>query len=70
MSEKGFYSKDIIKTSKKDDWETPQELFEELDYEYNFTLDPCATPENAKCIKYYTAEDDGLSKAGKMKLFL
>ena len=47
MSEKGFYSKDIIKTSKKDDWETPQELFEELDYEYNFTLDPCATPENA-----------------------
>lgn len=63
MSEKGFYSKDIIKTSKKDDWETPQELFEELDYEYNFTLDPCATPENAKCIKYYTAEDDGLSKS-------
>ena len=48
MSEKGFYSKDIIKTSNKDDWETPQQLFDKLNLVYNFTLDPCATNENAK----------------------
>lgn len=46
----------------KDDWETPQELFDELDAEFHFTLDPCATSENAKCRKYYTEADDGLSK--------
>ena len=66
MSEdKGFYSKDIVKTSNKDDWETPQELFEDLDYYYNFTLDPCATHENAKCEKYYTLKDNGLCQSWK-----
>lgn len=44
----------------KNDWETPQDLFDELDTEFHFTLDPCATPETAKCSKYYTEEDDGL----------
>jgi site-specific DNA-methyltransferase (adenine-specific) len=46
----------------KDDWETPQALFDELDAEFHFTLDPCATPETAKCLKYYTEEDDGLAQ--------
>lgn len=27
-------------TSNKDDWETPQALFDELNYEFNFNLDP------------------------------
>ena len=36
--------------------------FDELDREFHFTLDPCATPENAKCKKFYTIDDDGLSK--------
>ena len=57
----GFYSKDIIKTSNKDDWETPQKLFEELDKKYFFTLDPCATPNNAKCENFLTREDNGLT---------
>ena len=43
-------------------WGTPQHLFDTLDEEFNFTLDPCATPETAKCKKFYTKEDDGLSK--------
>ena len=43
-------------------WETPQKLFDALDSKYHFTLDPCALPENAKCEKYFTPEDDGLSK--------
>jgi len=49
-------------SSKSDEWETPQDLFDELNKEFNFTLDPCATNENHKCLKYYTKEDDGLSK--------
>jgi len=44
------------------EWATPQSLFDELDREFHFTLDPCATAENAKCTKFYTKWDDGLSK--------
>lgn len=47
-------------TSNTDMWETPQEFFDKLDHEFHFTLDACATPENAKCEKFYTPEQDGL----------
>lgn len=47
-------------SSKSEEWATPQALFDELDKEFHFTLDPCATPENAKCKKFYTKEDNGL----------
>ena len=49
-------------SSKSNEWATPQNLFDELNDDFNFTLDPCATDENAKCSKYFTIEDDGLSK--------
>ena len=49
-------------SSKSDLWATPQEFFDELNAEFNFTLDPCATPENAKCKKYYTKVEDGLKQ--------
>jgi site-specific DNA-methyltransferase (adenine-specific) len=45
-----------------DEWYTPQPLFDELNDEFHFNLDPCATPESAKCKTYFTIEDDGLSK--------
>ena len=41
---------------------TPQEFFNKLNDEFNFTVDVCATPENAKCEIFYTKEDDGLSQ--------
>lgn len=44
-----------------DEWETPEEVFTKLDNEFNFNLDPCATVDNHKCEKFYTAENDGLS---------
>lgn len=47
-------------SSAKDDWETPQKLFEVLDKEFHFTLDSCSTHENAKCEKHYTEVEDGL----------
>lgn len=50
-------------TSEKDDWETPQALFDKLDAVYHFTLDPCSTHENAKCEKHYTVEEDGLAQS-------
>lgn len=46
----------------KDDWGTPQDLFDALDREFGFTLDPCADDSNHKCDKYYTVEQDGLSQ--------
>jgi site-specific DNA-methyltransferase (adenine-specific) len=42
------------------DWETPQYLFDELNREFHFTLDVCATEENAKCTRFLSPEDDGL----------
>jgi len=42
--------------------ETPQALFDKLNNEFHFTLDPCATLENTKCSKYYTKEQDGLKQ--------
>ncbi len=42
------------------EWSTPQWLFDALAREFSFTLDPCATRENAKCAKFFTLENDGL----------
>ena len=53
---------EVMFSSKTNEWATPQTLFDELDREFHFTLDPCATPENAKCKKYYTQADDGLAQ--------
>ena len=35
-------------TSKTVEWETPQKLFDELNQEFHFNLDPCCTEK--KCI--------------------
>ena len=48
--------------SKTDEWETPQDLFNELDNEFNFTLDVCASSLNHKCNKYYTKKDNALNQ--------
>lgn len=47
-------------SSETDEWPTPQWLFDALDKEFGFTLDPCSNHENAKCKKHFTREDDGL----------
>lgn len=47
-------------SSKTNEWATPPDVFKRLDDEFHFNLDPCATDENHKCEKYYTASDDGL----------
>ena len=45
------------------DWATPPEVFDPLHAEFGFTLDPCATPETAKCDRYYTEVEDGLKQS-------
>ena len=45
-----------------DNFETPQELFNQLDAIFNFTVDAACTSENCKCPKgyYYDKGQDGL----------
>jgi phage N-6-adenine-methyltransferase len=47
-------------SSATDEWPTPRGLFEGLDAEFGFTLDPCATVTNAKCKRFFSRTDDGL----------
>ena len=55
-----MFNKDVLWSSKTEEWSTPQNIFDVLDKEFHFTLDPCATHENHKCDIYYTKEDNGL----------
>ena len=55
-------NKEVLFSSKTDLWETPQDFFDKLDEEFHFDLDVCALPENAKCNKYFTPEQDGLKQ--------
>ena len=48
-------------SSTSDMWETPQPVFDALNLEFGgFTVDVCATEQNAKCIRYFDQAIDGL----------
>jgi hypothetical protein len=49
-------------SSRTDEWPTPRH---ELNAEFGFTLDPCASAENAKCRTFYTKVQDGLKQDWK-----
>lgn len=53
MNKVHFSSKDMT-------WSTPQSFFDELNKEFNFTLDPCCSVETAKCKKFFTPVENGL----------
>ena len=53
-------NKEVMFSSKTDQWATPQHFFDKLNKEFHFNLDPCADEVNHKCEKYYTSSDDGL----------
>ena len=55
--------RETLFSSKSDDWRTPEAIFDKLNEEFRFTLDPCATSENSQCIRYYTKEQDGLKQS-------
>ena len=49
-------------SSKDQTWETPSNLINLIKSKFNLELDVCATDKTAKCDKYFTPEDDGLSQ--------
>jgi len=59
---KGLFS------SQTPEWATPKDFYARLNDEFQFTLDPCATKENAKCNKFFIKEDDGLSQSWKNEI--
>lgn len=61
---------EVMFSSKTDQWATPQDFFDKLNDEFNFTLDPCADESNHKCDLYYTKEQNGLiQKWGGQRVF-
>jgi phage N-6-adenine-methyltransferase len=49
-------------SSKTDLWATPQAFFDKYNEIYSFETDVCASTENAKCLTFYTKEQDGLKQ--------
>jgi site-specific DNA-methyltransferase (adenine-specific) len=49
-------------SARSEEWPTPQSFFDELNREFKFTLDPCATRSNAKCANYLTRRENGLER--------
>lgn len=43
----------VLFSSKREDWETPPDLFAQLDAEFGFTVDVAANVANAKCAAFY-----------------
>lgn len=52
----------VMFSSETDLWATPQAFFDLVNREFHFTIDVCATPDNAKCAVYYTPEQNGLAQ--------
>lgn len=52
----------VVFSSQSFYWNTPIDIFNELNDEFNFTLDPCASSNNLG-IKYYDEKINGLSKS-------
>jgi|SRR3954470_796737 len=51
---------DLMFSTGQDVYGTPDNIFKALNSEFNFTLDAAALPENAKCDKYFTPQQDAL----------
>lgn len=52
----------FLMSSASDEWSTPQELYDVVHAEFAPQLDVCALPASAKCGRYFTPDDDGLSR--------
>lgn len=52
----------VLFSSASEEWETPQALFDALDSEFHFNLDVSANESNRKCERFFSKDDDGLSK--------
>ena len=55
--------KKALFSSDKEDWGTPQNLFDNLNKHYSFSLDVCASEYNHKVHNYFDIEKNGLEQS-------
>lgn len=48
--------------NETDSWMTPDYLFKQLDDEFHFDVDVCASAKSKKCSQFYSIEEDGLKQ--------
>lgn len=53
---------DTMFNSVRQDWITPDEIYNPLNDEFHFTLDVCASEDNTRCDKYFCENEDGLKQ--------
>lgn len=53
---------ELMFSSATDNWATPQDFFDRLNKEFRFELDVCASESNAKCQRFFTKEQNGLTQ--------
>ncbi len=51
--------------SAKQEWTTPQDLFQQVDQDFHFTVDLAADSKNTKCKRYFDAQHDALEQTWK-----
>ena len=51
---------DVHFSSQTAEWSTPDDLFRELDAIFQFDLDVCASPANAKSARFFTKDQNAL----------
>lgn len=59
-----------VMSSDNHRWGTPQALYDELDAEFNFTLDACADSTNYKHSNYFSEQDDALNQSWCGRVFM
>jgi hypothetical protein len=61
-------NREVMFSSKSGEYGTPVEFYKLLDDEFNFTLDPAATEENAKCGRFFIAPPSAIRRVGGRRL--
>lgn len=52
-----------VATAQRDDWRTPEILFNWLDRRFHFTIDAAADSENTKVVRFWNEWEDGLEQS-------
>ena len=53
----------LMFSSKSDEWSTPQELYDQLNDEFDFEIDLAASTDNHTCDHWWAKDDDALAQA-------
>lgn len=59
----------LFGSSKTDEWETPNYVYNDLDKEFNFDMDACASDKNFKHPNYYSIFDNALLQDWGKRVF-